>query len=164
MIAIYDTKTPDWRMVRSMCSPSASSLDDLIFAPLAESPSAPLIAWESPVLSSRIFVFAPDGQSCRVIEDVKSKAQTSLLDSGFERLVWAPCGWLAVAVRDNHSIAVWNSIIQKMSINSIEVGPLSVLSGETVLEYLDVNKQSLDCLQGAHNKRSSPKRNSHRSI
>lgn len=150
VIALYDMTTPDWQLARSMCSPESASLDDLVFSPLSESAKAPLIAWESPAFSSRIFVFAPDGQSCRVIESEDERVQTtSLLDFGFERFVWAPCGWLAVAVRDNHSFAVWNAITQKMSVRTVEVGPLGVTPGETVTGFfLGWQLTVLDCLQG----------------
>lgn len=104
---------------------SSFYLDDLCFCPMSEVSSSKrpsLFAWESPAFSSRILIFAADGESCKVISNV-SEESSSLQSFGFERFLWSPMGgWIAAAIQDSVSFSLWNSISLKMGAK-LGIGP-----------------------------------------
>jgi hypothetical protein len=130
-VTTFDCRS--WDVVQSVQTPESAYLEDIVFAPMKDdrkrSVRSPIYAWESPAFSNRIFIFSPDGQSCRVISG--NEENESLLTSGYERIVWSRAGWIAAVIKDYNSFAVWNSILQKVCA-SIELGPNSIQQGQTV--------------------------------
>lgn len=148
-----------WTASQTVNPPESASLEDICFAPLREihaQSRPPLIAWESPAFTSRIFVFAPDGCSCKVIshdlppESVEegkeeggeggtqqvsgdsSLATAVLIARGFERMIWSRTGWIAALTKDAASFAIWNTITLRLGAQML-VGPAAVQSGTTIV-------------------------------
>lgn len=139
-----------WEAVQTVKTPESANLEDICFAPLRDVRSLKrpsIVAWESPAFSSRIFVFSPDGTSCKVIshdlpeETIMEETNTSpttsgpvasLLMRGFERLIWSRTGWIAVVIKDSITFGIWNAITQRMG-SQIIVGPGAVQLGSTIV-------------------------------
>lgn len=139
-----------WGAVQTVKTPESANLEDICFAPLRDIRSLrrpSIVAWESPAFSSRIFVFSPDGASCKVIshdlpeETMMEEASASpitnasvafLLMRGFERMIWSRTGWIAVVIKDPTHFGIWNAITQRMG-SQIIVGPGAVQMGSTIV-------------------------------
>jgi WD40 repeat protein len=126
VIIVYDSA---WRVVQSVRPPESANLEDLVFCPFLERTTelrSAIIAWEAPAFSDRIFIFAPDGASCKVISGLAEYS------SGYEKVVWSKAGWIAAAVRDPTSFSLWNSITQKMGA-ILDIGPSSLMPHEAAI-------------------------------
>lgn len=138
----FASSTTGWKSEQVLQTPESSYLEDIMFAPLKEtnrSSRSPIVAWESPAFSSRIFVFAIDGLSCKVISSHRN-ADEPLLNSGFERWIWSPSGWIAVVINDQTTVSIWNGITQKMGAQ-LEVGPSAISPGETIIFKEKISKE-----------------------
>lgn len=127
VITTYDCLS-GWRAVGSVRPPETANLDDIKFYPLRERLAdfrPALIAWEAAAFSDRMFVFAPERETCKVISGLDE------FPCGYERVVWSRIGWIAAAVKNSTTFALWNSITQKMGPH-IRVSPASVIQEETV--------------------------------
>lgn len=141
-IQIYDIRQSEnlgLRLTQSsalkMVPPETSFyLEDICFCPMNESSRSrrpPLFAWESPAFSSRLLIFAANGESCKVVSN-PSEEPSSLQSFGFERFCWSPMGgWIATAVHDSTSFSLWNSISLKMG-TRLYVGPSFIEPDVTV--------------------------------
>ncbi len=113
-IAIYNCTT--WNIIQVLRPPESALLEDIKFATgqysrnyLAERPL--LYAWEHPCLSSKLYIFEPDG-SCKVIEVTagSSEVQESF---GFTKIVFSPNSNLAALLAADGSAILWSSMLQK---------------------------------------------------
>ena len=123
-----------WSVILRMDPPPEgnTNLEGIAWCPMIEDFSEnrpPLIAWESPTFSGRIFVFGSEGGSCKVISLAGENVEWTC---GYEQLVWYPnCGWVAALIKDAYSFTIWNAISNKLGA-TISVGPLHISPGETV--------------------------------
>ncbi len=121
-IVIYDCFTASWEAVQQVQCPETSYLEDISFAPIKETAldgRPPVVAWEGPAFTGRMFVFAADGQSCKVIT---REGEDVLFSMGSARLTWSGDGLVAACIHNGESLTIWNAISQKMS-PRIHVGP-----------------------------------------
>lgn len=157
VVYVRDQTRGTWMASQTVRPPESANLEDICFAPLREIHTLsrpPLIAWESPAFTSRIFVFAPDGCSCKVIShdlpggeemgveeerDVqqqiageRSLATAALIARGFERMIWSRTGWVAALTKDATSFVIWNAITLRLGAQML-VGPAAVQSGATIV-------------------------------
>lgn len=128
LIAIYDCYTASWEAVQQVQCPEASYLEDISFAPIKETTldgRPPVVAWEGPAFTGRMFIFTCDGQSCKVIT---SEGEDVLFSMGSARLTWSGDGLVAACIHNGESLTIWNAISQKMS-PRIHVGPAAASAG-----------------------------------
>ena len=70
-----------------------------------------LYSWELPCLSSRMFIFEPDG-SCRIVQ--VSGGQSDYQESlGFSKVVFSQRCELAALASDDGQIVLWNTLLHK---------------------------------------------------